>query len=239
MAQSRALGERIGRLRIPPTALGAAAQWNDEQLKSALVDVCALVTRHVAKAGDLAAGKVDAGDVGENLVRDILAAWSPEDTSGKAHMGDLHIRVRVGGRERLIMVEVKNWGGGVTKENRDRFLQDLRTSAADAGLFIAVRGGIATQVEPVRFTMEQIGGRAIPVARVASPSPEMITTALRALEFRLGGVDALEGGTVPIGIKQAIARLQDDLRLLKEEHDRRVRYLTEEMAMLNVRLTPP
>lgn len=235
MSQSKALGERIGRLRVPPTALQAFSQCNDEQLKALLADSALLVAHHDAKANAPAEG----GDTGELLVSEILAPWAPEDTSGKAHMGDLHVRVRVGGRERLIMVEVKNWAGGVSREHRDRFLSDLKTSAADAGLFVAVRGGISTQVEPVRFTMEQIGGRAIPVARVASASPELITSALRALEFRLDAADATDvPANVPVSVHQSLARIQEDVRLLDEEHRRRVRLVTDELVVLSVRINP-
>jgi hypothetical protein len=163
-----------------------------------------------------AGASVDKGKRGEKYVRDVLCKYNPV-ASMRNHAGDIIVN--------KVCVEVKDYTNQVPKGEIDKFLKDLASKDAPAGLFISLSSPI-TGMGSLTHTTEIINGHKIPVMYVVGDSPETIQL---ATELLLTEISTRQFTTLDCTIKEEfldrIELAYDSLRNLKDARDALTRLL--------------
>jgi hypothetical protein len=160
---------------------------------------------------------VDKGKRGEKFVKDILAKYRPVSTM-RNHAGDLC----VGG----LCIEVKDYSNTVPKTEVDKFMKDLVSSNANAGLFISLSSAIVS-MNTLEHRVEVISGRKVPIVFVTSDCPELIQLAAELLlvETQARVVSTLDY-TLQDDIIDKIDIVIDSMKGLKDSRDSLGRMMT-------------
>lgn len=137
-------------------------------------------------AAPVAAAPVHAGKIGEAAVLSaIRGVWpAAQNISARPHSGDIVMRTADG----RVTIEVKNYTGAVPRSQVDKFFGDMRTTGADAGMFISIGSAITGMESSPMIVKYENFGKFVPVVWMVKPSVGEIRAGCTIIGQLLGAI---------------------------------------------------
>lgn len=137
-----------------------------------------LLNQSMAKRKENATVK---GDHAETVIADILSdRWEYERTSHLPHHADFSVYLKIGRRYR-VLIDIKNYSSVIPSTEYDKFLRDIHSTKADAGIYFAFAGTITGRTRTISLDVsssEPTGNPGVPIAIVQNSPPETMHLAL-------------------------------------------------------------
>lgn len=170
------------------------------------------------------------GQMGENWLYQVLQSKLPEceiiKCASVKWSGDFVCKRKVGGRTVQLMIDVKNYGTVVPKDEIAKFHRDIEVRCYDAGLLLSLNTRFAGEDDDMSFSIATHGGRDVNLVLLTATNETLIIQTIRYL-FSIACCDR------EIKINHACIKSLQDIKTRLAQMSR-LRY---EIGLLNTHLT--
>ena len=118
------------------------------------------------------------GEHAETIMAEVLSdRWEYERTSHLPNQADFSVYMRIDRRYR-ILIDIKNYNKSIPSAEYDKFLRDIRSTNADAGIYFAYSGTITGRTRNITMDVFNTSTSQGPIILVQNSLPETMHLAL-------------------------------------------------------------